>query len=292
MAKDKEEGAKDTEEDRTNMGEAYSGDSGCEIPKNDQLALGSIRDRLEYLRQLVQESAESDAVKELGKDVETLTKIYDGLPDIIAKYRLAHKDFVGSMKDEAKRQWDDLQSWTDDEVAPPIKNKINKLAGVYAKKSGTLETELSAKTKAFRSQKSCLDQARDEEADAQSTFDEAKNFEAKAKAWFTDLTSLHKDAKGYLEAKEYEALYAVSLEFKDIYGKVQELETAKNPEWLKQELRKHLQALIDAKYKRFYWHRDWLDKKEASEVAKKDFDAFKESRRRDFIRDAKIDEAA
>ncbi len=243
---------------------------------------------LRWLKQQIEdpdEHPEGKAKEELVKDLAALTSEYEGVPEIVAKYAKTHKLLLGPMRDEAKRQLDDIISWTDDEVPPPLVAAINKLHQGYDLLAEELDRQLDRARGRFHRVKSCLDRTKANVEDRQDDFKRQKDYEKTAKGWSDDMKSLHGEAKSYLEEENFKALYAVRKEFEKVWEKLLGL-SEHHPDWLKNELNRLLRAWISDRWELYYRHRDWLGREQALVRAREAWDAFEKNRRKDFIREA------
>jgi hypothetical protein len=253
----------------------------------------TIKRILDKLREeLQQETVENEATTQFDTDLKNLEKEYDGIPDIVSKYQAAYVNFVGTMKDTAKRNWDDIKSWTDDEVPDNIADAITELrkGEFYDQKEETLRSNLETAWWDYHSQLSYFDYFSAWKKKAEDDFSKAKEFEKTVGDWFSELENLHATAKEYMEANKHKSTYAVRLEYQELWEKTLELDdgtsTEKNPEWLKNHLTGKLRALIVATHEAYLWHNKQLKSKESFETAKSNYDTFVESRRESFIREA------
>jgi len=241
----------------------------------------SIRERLNELLKLVQAGPESDATKKLKDDLDTLTKEYSGLTDVVGKYETAYKEFL-NLKHQAEAHVEQMGKWTE-KIKDEVKKPIDKLWDDSKTEHDKLKKEKEDSETALDSLKGAYDQAAAEESREAAIFQERKKFEDKAKSYFTDLTALQREADTYQKAGKERPLYAVYVVAKDLFQKIEDLD---DPTQFKTALDGSLRTLIDAKEKRFKAHKELLEKQEAAKNTKTNYDSFVEGRRKAFVRDA------
>jgi hypothetical protein len=282
----------------------------CVLPEeNDLPQEGSIRNVLFDLEAKLREAKEkepnSEATKQLEKDLTDTEKEYGSFSDICKKYETAYEQFCTD-ENEAKSQLEEIVNWSK-VVSKDEQSKIDGLWDKYEKRRKTRECDWIKARENWKSLKTCLDQAKDMEQETTDDFNQVKDFEKLVKSRFEDLKSLHKTAKGYFDAEQYGSVYAVRKEYENVKGDLWELETWKEriakcmetcptessktqedwkPEEFKQNLIDAFRIIINSKYERYIWLKDWINKDKEKKDTKDFLDSFNQGRRTKFFQEA------
>lgn len=243
------------------------------------------------LLQEQKESPDSEATKELKKDIDILEKGYrEEIPKVVDDYQKEYfSTFLRVQLPKAEENYKKLYNWTNDNDNPgaEIRKAINELREQsYDEVEDNLNNQWKSAWKELENGNYC----RREEAlalkkRAGEYFEDHKKFKDTVTKWFKQLDDLYKKAEPLLDKENYKALYAYSLEYADILHEVKQL-NIKEPEWLKSELTEDLRKYCLAVYKYFYWYKNSLEIVEREKKARDSYEKFKNSRREHFIREA------
>jgi hypothetical protein len=181
----------------------------------------SIRRLLTTLEEKLEEieiKRPTDATKKFGDDLKDANKEYQGIGDIVSKYEKFY-DQLGCRLAEAKNWMKDIDIWSHDE--PVDEKAIQKLREEqYEKeeKDGGKCCRWLGFRDSLNLQQDCLARAVRAEEEAKDDNEAYKGFEKTVTDQFTDLKSLRDKAETYWKAEKYQSVFAVSLEFDDVYG--------------------------------------------------------------------------
>ncbi|MEH1983819.1 MAG: hypothetical protein V7L27_31945 [Nostoc sp.] len=243
------------------------------------------------LLQEQKESPDSEATKELKKDIDILEKGYrEEIPKVVDDYQKEYySTFLRVQLPKAEENYKKLYNWTNDNDNPgaEIRKAINELREQsYEEVEDNFNNQWKSAWKELENGNYC----RREEAlalkkRAGENFEINKKFKDIVTNWFKQLDDLYKKAEPLLDKENYKALYAYSLEYADILHEVKQL-NRKEPECLKSELTEDLRKYCLAVYKYFYWYKNSLEIAEREKKARDSYEKFKASRREHFIREA------
>ncbi|HEX8921933.1 MAG TPA: hypothetical protein VF766_10675 [Pyrinomonadaceae bacterium] len=222
-------------EERNSKEQASNGTGECtckpfDMPQEPSGSIKSIRRLIKALEdelENIQAARPTDATKKFGDDLKDADKEYQGIADIVTKYETFYNQKLDDELEKAKLWKKEIVSWSDDEVGRDAKRDIKKLRDGYEaeeKKDGKCCEWLS-----FREQvndlNDCLGQAMTAEQEAKDDNEAYKGFEKGLTDRFAELKSLFDKAEALWKAKKYKSVYAVRLEFDDVYRKLSDVDT-------------------------------------------------------------------
>jgi hypothetical protein len=263
----------------------------------------------------------SEAAKKFSDDLKDLDKEYQGLADIVKKYQDTYDTLVCSLS-EANKNKQEISDWCKDKVDSATQKAIATLrSDQYDKKEKEICSQwITYQTQLFSLQ-DCQRQSDQRSQEAKDDLDAFKNFEKTVKDRLTELKSLYDKAKALRTAERHKSVCAVLAEYCDVLVNLGEVQTwadrrAANPptgqteapasgandecekwdpskfldkwtpDWLNNNLRASLRALILARYQRFSWYQTWFKSDGNAKKWKDKCDKFTKSRRDDFIQEA------
>lgn len=238
-----------------------------------------------------------EVTKEFKKNLETLEKAYkDEIPKIIDSYQKEHQqNFVRKQLPQVEDYYKKLVNWTDDIDNPGygLRKVISELReNSYEKVECSLKDQWDYARDGFKNGKCCGEQASVKRDRTLEEFEKYKKFKEQVTTWFKELEELYKKAEALVETENYKALYAYRLEFDAILHEVRQLKhgyqasPVRDHEWLKSMLTQCLWNHCIATYEYFYWQKNWHDIVNNEDKVREAYNAFKESRRDKFIREA------
>lgn len=264
----------------------------------------------------------SDARDEFAAALDECEKAYEGIAAVEQSYREYFCQLDCEL-DKAEEQCRDLVTWSE-QVEPGERECIERLwLCCYERPERSLQCEcLVRKRDAFEGLKDCLEQARAREARASEDFQAVKAFQATLEGRFAELKKLWERAKSRFDAKQFLAVYALLVEYRRLYHDLGQLvlweplsgvtpgpttheahhcETepsipddrctppdleAHDATWLRAALTAALKGLIEARFHRYCWHQDWIDKKHCADTCAAELEEFRGSRRDKFVLEA------
>jgi hypothetical protein len=167
------------------------------------------------LKELAKEP--SEATNKFPDDLKDAEKEYQGIDAVVAKYKEFYDKQLDCKLSDAKRWRETIDKWSTIDQA--TKDAIEKFrADHYDKPQHEICCDTWIKLKQeLNDMSDCLAQARNTEAQRQAIYDALKNFLDTLTKVFADLEALFKKAEAYNKEQKPKSVYAVSLEFKDVY---------------------------------------------------------------------------
>ena len=294
----------------------------CNCKKLDQTGIPDetqpFRELLDALSARVKDLAKepTEATTKFPDELKDVEKEYQGIDAIVAKY----KDFYDKQLDcklaDVKRWRDSIEKWST--IDKPTKEAIKKYRDEkYTEREKTIccQTLLWLRRRLHYSS-DCLVQARNNEAQKQEAYDKLKGFLDAITKVFGDLEALFKQAEAFNKDQKPKSVYAVSLEFDDLYKLLDwpkteeercsapvpttpaepayekstedykgdsELKKKLSPAELRRRLIHALRELLLAKFHRFLLHHDLLKTTADYEAAKKECEKFRGDRQKLFL---------
>lgn len=167
----------------------------------------------------------TDATKKFADDLKDADKQYQGIADIVSKYEKFY-DQLDCKLAEVRTWRKDLKTWTEDEVTPKTRKLIRDLRDEYEAEEKSTKDKvgkccqwlaLRGKLNNLNSLNDCLAKAVRKEEEAKDDNEAYKGLEKTVTDRFAELKSLYEKAKTLWEAEKYNSVYAVKLEFDDVY---------------------------------------------------------------------------
>jgi hypothetical protein len=299
---------------------------GCTCECTMDLPEGTIRRILETLRNEVKAppactGSPATAKTDFGKALDDSETEYQNIGSIEQAYRDYHCQ-IDCELDKAESQCQDMKVWCEQVTASEKKCIETLWLCCYEQRERRLRCECwIRKNGEYEHLHDCLEQAKSREARALEDFKAVKEFQTTLKSRFEELKKLWEEAKKKFDKKQYLAVYAILIEYRNIYHNLGRLVLWKslpdvtpaaitwglycdekaslppancdrpdfkpyNAKWLRKALMAALRNLIRARYHRFCWHQHWIDTKHCAERCKADLDEFRGSRRDKFILEA------
>lgn len=263
--------------------------------------------RLEDVLEQLAEKKPTDATKKFADDLKDADKEYQGVVALVTKFKEFY-DKLDCKIAEANGWRDDMASWIVGKLTQAEKDAIkNSRQTNYEDKEKLICCEWIKCRDFYISMLDCLEQAKKKEEEAKDNYEAIKALEKTLNDRFAELKSLFDKAKGFRDEERFRAVYAVILEFRDVYAEINVIRDwffaraecatgAKIPtgdpkkEWtpekFKAELVRRLRLLILAKYQKFRWHHDFLTRISDNEKKKEACEKFRKERRDKFIQEA------
>lgn len=262
---------------------------------------------LNFLEESLEEISEpTEATKKFADDLKDADKEYQGIGAIVDKYKQFYEK-VDCKLAEANSQKEEITSWLVGKLEDEDKCGIQH---AYTRDYETSEHDrccdwINAR-KVVNGMLDCLEQSKRIESDRKDDYDGIKAFEKTLGDRFGDLKSLYDKGKALRDAESYKAVFALSLEYSDVYDNLAllrdwayaqsecpgppqapgDLKTEWTPEEFKRKLILSLRNLILAKHQRFLRQQDSLTKTSESAKYKEACEKFRKERRDKFIQEA------
>lgn len=267
--------------------------------------------RLEDILEELAETKPTDATKKFADDLKDAEKEYQGVVALVNKYKEFYEKLDCKMA-EAINWQKDMGEWIAGKVTDAEKDAIK---NSHKTNYEDLETKICCEwikcREYFISMQDCFEQSKKKEEEAKDNYDAIKNLEKTLGDRFADLKSLFEKAKGYRDEERFRAVYAVSLEFEDVFQDLSVLrdwftartecnidsqpgqgaqESDPRKVWteknFKAELVRRLRLLILAKYQKFRWWQDFLTRTSDNQKKKDACEKFRKERRDKFVQEA------
>lgn len=186
----------------------------------------SIRRLLKALEEELEDTQANrptEATKKFGDDLKDADKEYQGIAEIVSKYEKFYDQLECKLA-EARGWKEKLDEWNAENEDLPTA-AIEKLREEYEaeeKKNGVCCKWLEYRDR-LNKQNDCLAQATRKEEEAKDDNEAYKGFEKTLSDRFAELKTLFDKAGTLHDAEKHKSVYAVSLEFDDVYknlGKV------------------------------------------------------------------------
>lgn len=274
---------------------------------------------LQKLEDVLEELSEkpTDATKKFGDDLKDADKEYQGITALVAKY----KDFYDKLPckmAEANNWRKELTNWTATNPPQGEKDAIKQARDTdYEQKEERICCDWIKCREQYNTTLDCLEQSKKTEEEAKENYDAIKNLEKTLGERFAELKTLFDKAKGFNEEERYRAVYAVSLEFDDVFAELSVIRDwvyarqecgigsedgtgyeagdpieVWTPEKFKAALVRTLRALLMARFQRFRWQHDSLTRISDNQKKKDLCEKFRKDRRDKFIQESEDIEAA
>lgn len=305
------EDRKSVEQSSYNMGRCH-----CRSWEIDDSAAsgGSVRRLIKALEKILEdpETTPTEATKKFGDDLKDADKEYQAITDVLSKYEKFYDDLECKMA--AARNWkEEINAWCKDKVDQSTSDAIKALR----RDSYDLEEkDRCCKWIEYRAKLielyDCLKQAGVKVEEATEDYAAIKGLEKTLTDRFADLKRLRDKAETLFKAEQYKSVCAVYLEFEEVFNNLSLVETwdyavkkcnkeqyampgsdpKKDwpPEEFKKKLSEFLRVLILAKYQRFRWHQQLIERDTDNKTSKEACIKFRKSRQDDFILEAQDQE--
>jgi len=183
-----------------------------EVPDEDQ----PLRRLLLALREAVQELP-PEAVKKFEDELKDAEKESQGILPAVNKYREFY-DKLDCRLAEARTWKADIARWLVGKIDERTKQAVRSFrAEYYDDVERTICCDWIALRDRLNGMRDCLVQAQRTEEERKKDYDDFKAFEKTLGERFTQLKSLYDQAKSLLAEQRYKAVFAVSLEYKEVY---------------------------------------------------------------------------
>lgn len=293
----------------------------CECPDwklEDGPANEPFRRLLQRLEDILEDLAETkptDATKKFADDLKDAEKEYQGVVALVNKYKEFY-DKLDCKMAEVTNWKEDMAQWIAGKLTQGEKDAIK---NSHKTNYEDVETKICCEwikcREYYISMQDCFERSKKKEEEAKDNYDAIKNLEKTLGDRFADLKSLFEKAKGYRDEERFRAVYAVSLEFEDVFQDLSVLrdwfrartecdidseqgqyaqdgagENDPRKVWtekkFKAELVRRLRLLILAKYQKFRWWHDFLTRTADNQKKKEACEKFRKERRDKFIQEA------
>ena len=159
----------------------------------------------------------TEASTKFPDELKDIEKEYQGIDAIVAKYKEFYDKQLDCKLADVRRWRANINEWTS-----PLDQSIKKCIRRYrAEKYDNKEKSICCRwidlRRTLNYSSDCLVQARNKEARKQEAYDSLKGFLDTITKVFTDLEALFKKADAFNKEDKLKSVYAVSLEFEDLY---------------------------------------------------------------------------
>jgi hypothetical protein len=273
---------------------------------------------LEKLETILEGFAQTptDATKSFADDLKDADKEYQGVNAAVKKYKEFY-DKLDCKLAEAANWKKDLDDWVAGKISDAEKTAIeDSRKSNYTDKEKKICCDWLQCRDYYNTMLDCLEQSKKKEDEAKDNYEGIKGLEKTLSDRFAELKALYDKAKGFRDEERYRAVYAVTLEYNNVYEHLSELrdwDYARNecsisggdssntspaepltgdlkkdwtPEKFKTELLRRLRLLVLAKYQRFRWQHDFLSRSAENQKKKDACEKFRKERRDKFIQEA------
>jgi len=273
---------------------------------------------LQKLEDVLEELSEkpTDATKKFADDLKDADKEYTGITALVAKYKDFYDKLPCRMAEVANWR-KELVNWTADKPTPAEKDAIKTSRNTdYEDKERQTCCDWIQCREYYNSMLDCFEQSKKKEEEAKENYDTIKGLEKLLGDRFTELKALFEKAKAFNEEERYRAVYAVYLEFGDVFAELSVIRDwvyarqecgigngggtgqgedpieVWKPEKFKAEVVRNLRALLMARFQRFRWQHDVLTRSSENQKKKDLCEKFRKERRDKFIQESEDIEAA
>ena len=187
---------------------------GAEIPTATQ----PFRELLDALTNEVKKlTPPNEASTKFPDELKDIEKEYQGIDAIVAKYKEFYDKQLDCKLADVKRWREKIREWSST-VDPKVKKCIEDYRKTkYDNKEDQICCEWVKLRRELNALSDPLAQAKNKEALKQEAYDKLKGFLDTVTKIFTDLEALFKKADGFNKEEKTKSVYAVSLEFEDLY---------------------------------------------------------------------------
>lgn len=201
-------------------GDKPTGNCHCE-----DLSMEGIPDATQPFRELLDALSErvkalappTDASTKFPDELKDIEKEYQGIDAIVAKYKEFYDKQLDCKLADVKRWRAKINEWSST-LDPSIKACIRKYRKEkYDDKESLICCKWINLRRKLNLSSDCLVQARNTETRKQEAYDQLKGFLDTITKIFTDLEALFKKADAFNKDDKPRSVYAVSLEFEDLY---------------------------------------------------------------------------
>ena len=185
------------------------------LPDNKQ----PFRELLDALNERVKELAKepTEASTKFPDELKDIEKEYQGIEAIVAKYKEFYDKQLDCRLADVKRWRESIKKWIT--IDKPIQEKIREYRKTHYDDK---ERKICCKTwldlrRRLHESSDCLVQAKNTEAQRQEAYDKLKGFLDAITKIFGELEALFKKAETFNSQQKPKSVFAVSLEFEDVY---------------------------------------------------------------------------
>lgn len=319
MAEDKREQTNPTPSETTGAQAARRQPRCPDVPRSPavEAALkGSLRRLLSALTEELERLADAapDAAKKFSEELKEGEKEYQGIPATLKKYEDLYPTLDAQLT-EAGTVSQAIADWSQGKVPDAIRSAIRRLwEEQYQKKDTALGSKWGQSRNTFHALHDCVRQSERMIEDLREDLEGLKNLDKTFKERFAELKSLHDKAKACRDAGQYQSVYGIELEYRQVFDHLFAVPvrarrpadpsaaaaptaTASTrscppappklpPAELRNRLTAALRDLILGQFDRFWRHREWLAAEAETRRSKEAWEKFRKTRREEFILEA------
>ncbi|HYG80279.1 MAG TPA: hypothetical protein VD861_07830 [Pyrinomonadaceae bacterium] len=159
-----------------------------------------------------------DTAKKFEDELKDAEKESQGIPAVVAKYKEFY-DKLDSRLSEAKCWKEEIARWLKGKLSQAARDAIEEYRRTnYDDPEKKICCDWLALRDRLNRLRECLEQAKRTEEERKKDYDDFKAFEKELGARLDKLKTLFEQAKALNAEQRYKAVFAVSLEFRDIYN--------------------------------------------------------------------------